>query len=175
MWMAWLRRRFPRLLSRQILRWPEDTSIGAVPLTGGEVIAAGEAGHVAGGADHDGRHDRAHAEDLGKGGARCGDRHGQLLFGIAHLGAGAAQVLNERCGELAPGCLHRPRWRAGLQETSGVSGGESPGNAAGDQLTQHGMQPARDLGAGAAQIPVAPGPYLQHCRVIIGRDFPAGG
>jgi hypothetical protein len=40
---------------------------------------------------------------------------------------------------------------------------------------QHGVQPAGDLGAGAAQVPVALGPHLQHCRVIISRDFPAGG
>jgi hypothetical protein len=32
MWMTWLRRRFPRRLSRWILRFPEDISIGAVPL-----------------------------------------------------------------------------------------------------------------------------------------------
>ena len=98
-----------------------------------------------------------------------------FFLGVAHLGAGAAQVLQQDRGELAPGCLHRPRWRAGLQETSGVSGGDSPGNAAGDQLTQHGMQPARDLGAGAAQIPVAPGPHLQHRRMIIGPHLPARG
>ena len=30
--MAWLRVRFPRRESRQILRPPEDTSMGAVPL-----------------------------------------------------------------------------------------------------------------------------------------------
>jgi hypothetical protein len=29
MWVAWLRRRFPRRDSRQIVRLPEDTSIGA--------------------------------------------------------------------------------------------------------------------------------------------------
>jgi hypothetical protein len=32
MWMAWLGRRFPRRVSRRALRFPEDTSIGAVPL-----------------------------------------------------------------------------------------------------------------------------------------------
>ena len=117
----------------------------------------------------------AHAEDLGDSGARCGDRHGQLSFGIAHLGVDAAQVLQQGCGELAPGRLHRPRRREGLEETSGVSGGESLADAAGDQLAQHGMQPVGDLGAGAAQVPVALGPHLQHRRMIIGRDFPAEG
>jgi hypothetical protein len=32
MWMAWLILRFPRLDSRWILRPPDETSIGAVPL-----------------------------------------------------------------------------------------------------------------------------------------------
>jgi hypothetical protein len=32
MWTAWLSRRFPRLLSRQAFRGPEDTSTGALPL-----------------------------------------------------------------------------------------------------------------------------------------------
>jgi len=32
MWMAWLMRRFPRSDSRQVVRLPEETSIGAVPL-----------------------------------------------------------------------------------------------------------------------------------------------
>jgi hypothetical protein len=32
MWMAWLMRRLPRSESRRILRFPEDTPAGAVPL-----------------------------------------------------------------------------------------------------------------------------------------------
>ena len=32
MWMAWFTRRFPRRDSRQAFRFPEATSIGAVPL-----------------------------------------------------------------------------------------------------------------------------------------------
>ena len=37
------------------------------------------------------------------------------------------------------------------------------------------MQPADDLGAAAAQVPVALGPDLQHRRVIIGPDLPHAG
>ena len=50
-----------------------------------------------------------------------------------------------------------------------------PCEAAGDQLAQHGVQPAGDLGPGPAQVPVPLGPYLQHRRVVIGPDRPAGG
>jgi hypothetical protein len=39
---------------------------------------------------------------------------------------------------------------------------------------QHRVQPAGDLGAGPAQVPVPPGPDLQHRRVIIGPDRQAG-
>jgi hypothetical protein len=55
-----------------------------------------------------------------------------------------------------------------------VSCGDLLGDAAGHQLAQHGVQPAGDLGPGAAQVPVALGPYLQHRRVIVGPDLPPG-
>ena len=80
------------------------------------MVPAGEAGHVADVADHRGRDDRADAEDLGEGGAGGPDRRGELLLGLAHLGIDAAQVLKELGGELAAGCLHRPRRRDRLQE-----------------------------------------------------------
>jgi hypothetical protein len=44
----------------------------------------------------------------------------------------------------------------------------------GEQLAQHGVQPAHYLGAGPAQIPVPLGPRLQHRRVIIRLDFAPG-
>jgi hypothetical protein len=56
-----------------------------------------------------------------------------------------------------------------------VACGDLFGDAAGDQLAQHGVQPAGDLGAGAAQVPVALGPHLQHRRMIIGMHLAAGG
>ena len=48
-------------------------------------------------------------------------------------------------------------------------------DAAGDQFAQYGVQPADDLGTGAAQVAVTLGPHLQHCRVIIGPDLPDAG
>ena len=46
--------------------------------------------------------------------------------------------------------------------------GDLPAKTAGYQVAQHGVEPAGDLGAGPAQVPVTPGPYLQHCRVSLG-------
>jgi hypothetical protein len=53
--------------------------------------------------------------------------------------------------------------------------GDRLGDAAGNQLAQHRMQSAHDLGTAAAQVPVALGPDLQHRRVIIGPDLPDAG
>jgi hypothetical protein len=103
MWTAWLRRRFPRRDSRQVFRFPEDTSIGAVPLTGGEVVPAGEAGNISDVAGHGGGDHRPGAEDLGERGAGCPDRHGETLPGVAHLRVDPAQVAGELGGELAAG------------------------------------------------------------------------
>ena len=50
--------------------------------------------------------------------------------------------------------------------------GDLLGHTAGHQLAQHGVQPAGDLGAGPAQIPVSLGPHLQHRRVIVTPGLP---
>jgi hypothetical protein len=55
-----------------------------------------------------------------------------------------------------------------------VSCGDLLGHAAGDQLAQHRVEPARDLVLGPAQVPVPPGPHLQHRGVIIGADLAPG-
>src|ERR1019366_6882234 len=47
-----------------------------------------------------------------------------------------------------------------------------PGDAAGDQIAEHGAEPAGDLIPGAPRVTVAPGPDLQHRRVIISGDRP---
>ena len=41
-----------------------------------------------------------------------------------------------------------------LQDPGDASAGDRLGHAAGDQLAQHRMQPAGDLGPGPAQVPV---------------------
>ena len=78
------------------------------PVVGGEVVPAAEAGHVADVADDGGGDDRADPEQPGQ--ARPGrlDGAGELLPGLADPGIDAAQVLEERRGELAAGRLHRP-------------------------------------------------------------------
>ena len=121
------------------------------------MIAAGEAGHVAGSTDHGSGHDRADAEDAGQGAARGAHCHGELLLRIKQLGIGAAQVTGKLSGELTASCLHGPCRGYGVQQASGMACGDLFGYAAGYQLAQHRVQPAHDLGAGAAQIAVAPG------------------
>jgi hypothetical protein len=55
-----------------------------------------------------------------------------------------------------------------------VSCGDLLGHAAGHQLAQHGVEPARNLVLRPAQVPVPPRPYPQHRRVIIGCHRAAG-
>jgi len=87
-------------------------------------------------------------------------------------GCQAAQILGELGGKLQVGRLHRPCWCDRCQDLSGLACGDLLADAAGDQLAQHLVQPAGHLGAGLAQVPVALGPHLKHCRVIISPGFP---
>ena len=64
---------------------------------------------------------------------------------------------------------------AAATASGGVIVGDRLEDAAGNQLAQHGVQLADDLGAGPAQVPVALGPDLHHRRVIIGPDLPDPG
>src|SRR5215475_9714539 len=64
---------------------------GRCAVVGGEAAAAGEPGHLAGGADHGGGDDRAGTEDPRQAGARCLNRRGELVPGVAQLGIKPAQ------------------------------------------------------------------------------------
>src|SRR5215471_757319 len=70
---------------------------------GGEVVAAGEAGHVGDVADDGAGDDRAGAGHPGEGGTGGADRGGGLLAGVAQLGIQAAHVLQEPRGQLGAG------------------------------------------------------------------------
>ena len=85
------------------MRFPEDDLDRRGAVVGGEVIPAGEPGHVGDVADHGGGDDRADAEQLGQAGARRADRGSELLLRLAHLVIQAAHVRQERGGEVAPG------------------------------------------------------------------------
>jgi len=135
------------------------------------VIPAGEPGDVTGLADDDGGYDRANPEDLGRGGPGRRDRGREALPGVAHLLVDAAQVRGELAGEVAAGSCHRAIGLQLIEQPAGPSCGDLAGEPAGDQRAQHGMQPAGDLGPGAAQIAVAPGPDPHHRRVIFGADL----
>jgi hypothetical protein len=109
---------------------------------GGEVIAAGEAGHV-GHVTDDGAGDHgADAEDLREGGAGGLDRGGQLLAGVAQLGVEVAQVGQELSGELGAGLGDGTGRRDPLQDPGSLSCGDLLRATAGDQVAQHGVQPA---------------------------------
>src|SRR5882757_4765609 len=124
MWMAWLSRRFPRLLSRQALALAGGHLDRRGPVIGGEVVPAGKAGHVADVADDSGGDDRAHPEKPGQARPSRLDRGGELGPGLADPGVDAAQVLGERRGELAAGRLNGPCWRDRLQDPGSMTCGD---------------------------------------------------
>ena len=109
------------------------------------MVPAGEAGHVADIADDGGGDDRADPEQAGQGGAGRPHRGGELLPGLAQLGVDAAQVLEERGGELAAGRLHGARRRDRAQEPGGVS--------CGDRLRRRRRGPARTAPHAAGRRP----------------------
>jgi hypothetical protein len=136
------------------------------------VIPARKAGHRADVADDHGGGHRAGPEQPGQAGPGRPDRDGKLLPGVADPGVDAAEVLGDPGGEFAAGSLHGARWRDRCQDVRGLACGDLPGHAAGHQLGQHGVEPAGDLGAGAAQVSVAFGPHLQHRCVIVTPGLP---
>jgi hypothetical protein len=75
-------------------------------------------------------------------------------------------------GELAAGDLNGSGRLGLLQDMSCLSCDYLFGDATGDQLAEHGMQPAGDLGPAPAQVTVALGPHLEHRRVVLGRHLP---
>ena len=119
------------------------------------MIAPGEPGNIADVAgDGPGDH-RADAEDLREGGARGPDRGGQLLPGITQLPVEVTQVGQELSGELGPGQRDSTGRRGLRQDPGSVSCGYLLRMAAGDQVAEHGVQPAGDLVAGPGQVAVA--------------------
>ena len=97
-----------------------------------------------------------------------------FFSGLADLGVQAAHVLQKLGGELAASLPRGAGRRGRPEDAGGVSCGDLLGHAAGNQLAQHRMEPARDLVLGPAQVPVPPGPHLQHRGVIIGADLAPG-
>jgi hypothetical protein len=74
-----------------------DLALGGAVVRG-EVIPAGEPGHVGDVADDRAGVDRSEAEDPGERDARGPDGRGQFLLGRAELGIQASQVLQEVVG-----------------------------------------------------------------------------
>ena len=125
-------------------------------------------------ADHGGGDERADAEEAGQAGARCLDRDGEFLLRLADLGVQAAlssrssAARSKRACPAAPDGVLRSRMRVAWAAV--ISSGTPPG----DQLAEHGVEPARGLFLGPAQVPVPPGPDPQHRAVVIGGHQPPG-
>jgi hypothetical protein len=99
---------------------------------------------------------------------------GELLAGAAQLGIQAAHVLRELGGELGAG-QSGGTGRGDLPEDrGGLSCGDLLRVAAGDQIAEHGVQPAGDLIAEPGRVAVPFGPHLQHRRVVLGGHLAAG-
>jgi hypothetical protein len=90
---------------------------GAV--VGGEMIPAGEPGHVSDVADHGGRNDRADAEDLRQAVTRRADRRCELLLRLEHLLVLAAHIRQDVGGEVDAG-LPRGVVRVVLAAVAGI-------------------------------------------------------
>jgi hypothetical protein len=176
MWMAWLTRRFPRLLSRLTLRPPARGDLnGRGAVVGGEAVAVLEAGHVADLADDGGGDDRPDAEQAGQAGPAGPDGGVEFLPGLAQLGVDAAQVLDERRGELAARGRDGTGRRDRAKQAGGVRCDDLLRDAAGNQLAEHRVQPAGNLRAAAGQVTAALGPGLQHRRVVVGPGLADAG
>ncbi len=93
-------RRFPRSDSRQVLRFPEDTSTGAVPLQEAKWSLVGNRVTSVTSPITVPVLTGPKAEDLGEAGTRGSDGRGQLFPGLAELGIQASQVLQELAGQL---------------------------------------------------------------------------
>lgn len=111
---------------------------------------------------------------LGQGRAGRPHRGGQLLPGLAELHVDLAQVGRQFFGKLQAGLLHGACGLSVLQDRSGLSCVDFLADPAGYQLAQRRLEPAGDLVAGPAQVPVPPGLDRQHRRVIIRPDQQAG-
>ena len=124
-------------------------------------------------ADHGGGDERADAEEAGQAGARCLDRDGEFLLRLADLGVQAALSSRSSAARSKQACLPGGAgWRAAVQDAGGLGRGDFVGHTAGG--------PARRARRGAgtrpgpAQVPVPPGPDLQHRAVVIGGHQPPG-
>jgi hypothetical protein len=167
MWMAWLRVRFPRRESRQTLRPSGRHLDGGGAVEGAEAVACREAGDVAGDADDRGGHDRAHSEDVDDGGAGRRDDLLEPLRGLGELAVDAAEILEELAGKLDPSSGDGAVGLNASEQRSGFTCIDLVGNAASDEVAQHGVESADHLSAADRQVPMPPRPQLHHRGVIL--------
>ena len=132
------------------------------------MVPGREAGDVADVADHGGSDDRSDPEHLGQRRLGGGDRRGDPSAGLAALDIEADQVGDELAGELVSGRRDGTLWFDVCEQIGGLSWADLTGDAASDEVAQHGVQPAGDPGVLAGEVAVTLGPHLHHRRVILG-------
>ena len=129
-----LSRRFPARDSRWRICWPEEASIGAVPVQEAKWALVCEPGHVADVAEDPGGADRADAVEVQQAAAGRGDRVAQLLVAVFELAVEPDDVGEQFGGQLPPGPPGDVPRPDGGQQRFGLRGGQEPGCAAGNQL-----------------------------------------
>jgi hypothetical protein len=146
MWMAWLSLRLPRSDSPVDLLLARGHLDRGGAVVGSEVAPGREPGHGDDIADDRGGDHRTDSEHAGHGGAGGLDRGGQFLLHLAPLAVQMAQIGQQLGGELTARLAGRACGPDLGEDLSSPACGDLLGNSTGDQLAQHRVQPAGDLG-----------------------------
>src|SRR5712691_1589344 len=175
MWTAWQWRRLPRMDRRKIFRWPEDTSIGAVPLyeanlsaVGNRVMSVTSPMTVA-----------AMTGPTPKTSVRLVPD--ALTAAVIFLRVSRSWMpgrrRSARCSPARPcqAAAMASAGSCGCEDRGGAGGGDVLAGAARDDLAQRCVQPAGGLAAEPGQLAVPPGPDPQGKSVIVGADLLADG
>jgi len=141
---------------------------GAVP--GGEPVAAREPVDAADGEQPGGTRG-ADAVQAQQGGSARGDQPGELLVdGLGRL-VDRLELAGQFHGEPAAGLAGQVPRLDGGDQCAGLPGGQELLGPAGYQLQQQPVQPAADLGAGAAQLIAAVREHAHHHQVLLDPDL----
>src|SRR5215467_14580049 len=174
MWMAWLRRRLPRRDSRWIFRPPEATSMGAVPLSAAKWSRPG-------------KRDTWRTSPM-TAAAMTGPTPNSLVrlvpaartavaafFLVSRIWASTPRRSAVSSAASSQRASSTASARDRIQQMRGLACGDLPGDAAGEQLAQHLVQPAGYLGARPAQVLIPLGPDLEDRGVIVTPGLPDPG
>ena len=141
---------------------------GAV--VGGEAVTGREPGDVTDLAGDGGGDDRTDAEQLSQ--RRAGRRHGggDPLARFAALDPQPLEVGDQLQRDFVTGSSHRADRFELIKQSGRLSRADLTGDAAGNEIAQHRVQPAGDPVVRAGQVAVTLRPHLHHRRVILDAD-----